>query len=180
LNVSDKPKITREMCGLLPRKRDVVSFSGGLDVRGILFLLKMKSKERREELIRIPPPLAIYIAASLRKAISRHSYKDIRRRAGDKKPQLGLIKSFPDNQPSFLEEEWDCAKDKHPSVAIGCEVHSFSNAVFIAFQVTPDTFRIYRFPPAISFYLAEMIEEADHDGSLLDISRIQPGDHSLH
>jgi hypothetical protein len=180
LNLSGKPNITREMCGMLPRERDVVSFSGGLDVRGTFFLLKMRLKDGREEVLRLPSPLTIHVAKSLRESIRQHKYKDVRRQKGDKKLELGLVRSFLDKQPTLSERDWDFSQDQKPSVVTGCEVHSFSNAVFIGLKVTSDTYRIYRFPPAISFYLAEMIEEADRAGHLLDVSRIQSGSDDLH
>src|SRR5947208_16692972 len=54
-------EISNEMLSRLPRDRDVISFCPGLDELGRMFLLKLRLKDRREEVMHLPPAIAFHV-----------------------------------------------------------------------------------------------------------------------
>jgi len=164
-------KISNDMLASLPRERDIASFSPGLGEKGRIFLLKFRLASGREEVIHLPPAVAFHVRDSIQDCITRFSYRDTRRRAGDSREETTVIARFLAGQPDFEKADWGSKPAGKPRVAIGCEVHCFPHAFFTAFQLGHETFLVYRYPAQLSFYLAEMINDAENDGKLVDLSR---------
>ncbi|HZF35622.1 MAG TPA: hypothetical protein VE914_17630 [Candidatus Angelobacter sp.] len=165
-------RLTSAILADVPRERDVVSFSPGVDQRGRGFLIKFALKNGSEELVVLPPAAAFHVRDSIESAIKRRRYRDVRRREGDSRQQVGIIRDFLSAQPTIGSADWA----GEAAVAIGCEVHGFADALFLGVQLTEEIYKILRLSPAICFYLAEAIVEAEKVGALIDLQRAKsPG-----
>jgi hypothetical protein len=172
--VAPVARLTPQMLAAFRRERDVVSYAPGLDETGRALVLKFVLKNGGAHVVFLPPLVAFHIRASIRDASRKHRYRDVRRRVGEARPEPQIIKDFLDGQPEICGDDWDALGGEVPRIAQGCEVHAFRDAVFLAFMVSGDTFQVFRVHPAISFYLPEMIDEAEQTGVLIDLEKAVP------
>lgn len=169
-----KAKTPPQFLAELPRERDVISFDIGIDTGGRCVIFKFVLKNGTEELMFLPPGIAFHVRDCLRDAIRRHRYRDIRRKAGDVKPEVQIVQAFRDRQPVFEENDWDAKAGDTARSALGSEVHVYTNAVFLVFQITDDMYRALRLHPALSYYLVEMVNKAEKEGGIVDLSKASP------
>jgi hypothetical protein len=155
----------------LPRERDVVSFQLGMDNRGHMVLLKFVLKNGRSDVIFMPATQAVALAEMVEGAIRRTPYRDIRRRRNDPLPDETVISQFLELQPDFEASDWDAKAGSEPRQIVGYEVHTYSDALFIGFQMGAELYKVLRLDPAIVFYLAEMVRQAEKSGRMLDLGR---------
>jgi hypothetical protein len=171
-------RLTPEILAQFSIEQSVISYRLGADTGG-QFLLKFIAANGRVDLFVVPPVVCGHIAAALRKAIVRRRYADVRRRPGDPQPEALEIKLFAHMQPEFGPSDRDVDARIEPRGVRGCSVHSFSNSVLLEFEMDRDTYKILRVPPAICFYLPEMIEAAERAG-VPTIGALQPSSVSSH
>ncbi len=167
-------RLPADIFAAIPRSRDVVSFHFGMDPRGHYLLLKFALANKAKELIYVPSSVAIALRKSLDGLFNAAKYQDVRRRAGDPLPDNEIIKSFLRNQPDIVDGDWDFkGSDISRAQAVAVEVQGFHDAVFVAFIIRENEYKVLRLDPSISFYLIEMIREAEA-GGLIDLVAAQP------
>jgi hypothetical protein len=165
------------MLAELRRERDVVSYAPGLDERGRIFVVKFVLKNGRTDVVFLPPAVAFHVRNSIRDASRAHRYRDVRRRLGEPRPEPQIIRDFLDRQPVMAGDDWDALAGQAPRIAKGCEVHAFKDAIILGFIVSDDILQVFRLHPAISFYLPEMVDEAEQTNMLIDLDRVDPPSH---
>jgi hypothetical protein len=163
-------RLTRQMLADISRDRDVVSYAPGLDDLGRMFVLKLALKNGQSNVVFLPPAVA-FLRESIRAASRRFRYRDVRRRIGEARSEPQIINDFLDRQPVIAVDDWDALAGRAPRITKGCEIHAFKEAVFLGFLMSEDIYQIFRLQRAISFYLPEMVDEAERSGVLIDLER---------
>jgi len=121
-----------------------------------------------DDIVIAPTTVAFRVRDSLSHAIKRLMYRDVRRRKDDPRPELPEIRVFRDNQPDIEPADWDGADRSR--VAVGCEVRTYRDAVFLGFNVGDgQTYKVLRFSPQLSFYLVNTLVKMERDGALKDL-----------
>jgi hypothetical protein len=131
-------------------------------------------KNNQEDIVFLPSAVAFHIRNSLRDASQKHRYRDVRSKVSESQPEPQIIQDFLDRQPALAGDDWDALAGQAPRLVKGCEVHAFKDAIFFGFMITDDIYAIFRLHPAISFYLTEMIDEAEQTGRLLNLGKTHP------
>lgn len=169
-------RITPQMLAKLPRERDVISYSPGLDEKGRTAVFKFVLRTGLSDVVFLPPAVAFHIRRAIRAAHRRLGTRDVRRR-GEQRPEPQIIRTFLEQQPAIGGDDWDAMAGKTPRLAKGCEIHAFPDAIYLGFMISDDIFQVFRLAPAISFYLPEMIDEAEQTGVLVDLGSADPPSH---
>jgi hypothetical protein len=128
------------------------------------------------EVFLVAPAMAFFISKSINSAAKHLAWKDIRRRKGDPRPDSDLITAFLKKQPEIDQSDWEIAAGRTTPTPIGIEVLPFRDALFLAFQFESDIYKILRIAPTLSFYLVDMVRDAERDG-MVDISNADSPTH---
>jgi len=165
-------RVTKEMLARLPKSREVTSFNFGVNSGATWVLWKCILRDGSTDVVAMPPATAFHIASSVGRAIGALKFRDLRRRSGDPRPELPVIRAFLDRQPDIAQQDWDGADESRR--AAECEVHAFPEAVFLAFNLAsrPDIYKALAVPPPISFYLVDIVRQMERDRALIDISAV--------
>lgn len=167
-----KPRLTREMIARLPQERTVSSYQMGCDFDGRFALLKVRFVSTQVETLIIPPAIAHFVAKGMRSAWSELNLTDVRRRRDDPREEEPVIRRYLDEQPDFVDADWEGIKEPVPNVPIGVEVLADADALFLAWQLTDDIYRLDRMPWPIVPYYVEGIREFETAGKLLDLEEL--------
>jgi hypothetical protein len=170
-------RIPQAVLAAIPKSREVIAMADAVEAGGRFYLLKFVLRNRTTEVVVMPPVVAFHISRSVGDAIGQLKYRDLRRRAGDSRPEFPAIRAALDNQPNVQQSDWDSAE--RSQIAIGCEVRAFPDGLFLGFNIdAAGSYRILAVPPTISFYLVDMIERARREGAMRDIgTEGSPSDH---
>lgn len=163
-----KSQFTPKMLAALPAERDVVSYSHGISRDQQILLLKFVLKNGRDDTLMLPTPVAVHVRDLIRKAIRQAPYRDVRRREGDTKPEVAVIREFLTRQPDIQAEDWRGLRGDLPIIARGMEVHAEPSRLYLVALIDPakQIYKALRLPSAIVFYLRDIIDAAVNDGDL--------------
>jgi hypothetical protein len=111
------------------------------------------------EVCHLAPFIAKYVRDCLRDFILKKSVPDCRTKPSAE-PALG----FNQNIPSLIDDDWDANPvGLEPRQAHAVQVHCFTDAAFLVFQIDPknDLYKAFRLDPRICHELTDRIDQAE-------------------
>ncbi len=160
--------LTNAMLAGFPPERDVISFTCLVAKQQQMLGVKFLLKNGTHEMLFFPAAIAAHIADSINKGMRPGRWKDVRRGAGDARPQPAVIQAFLDNLPTIDEGDWTGVANGMSRVACGCECHAQPSLLYLGALIDPSRsiYKVLRLPAAIVVYLRDYVAAALEAGDL--------------
>ncbi len=155
-----KARLTAPVLARLPRDREVSSLHVSADPNRSI-LIKFRLWSGKTELMLAPMPVASHVRNCLDDAWEKLGWRI------DRESPAAL--SFLAKQPEVTEADRRMLPDGN-NVAEGIEVHVDPTAVFLAFQVQPETFKVFKLRAVTALWLRQYIHEIERAGAGVDLS----------
>lgn len=172
-NVQDpRAVLTTEMFAQLPPERDVISYRVGFDVQGRGVVFKCVLRGGGTDVVLLPPATLFHMRDCFRDALVRLNIPDVRRRKGDPRSEEPDIAAWLANQPDMESGDWDGKPGGISRVAIGCEVHAHPDMMGLGFLIDEGKriYKVMKIPMRICFYLVNIVDDAERDGTIVNLS----------
>ncbi len=156
-----RAQLTEEMLRTLSRERDVIAYTAGVDERGIYVVVKFSLKNGDRAVVIMPTPVALNVRNRLRFEIRKRRMKSTAEQ----------VDAFCAAQVALDESDWN-GSNAHVRVASACEVHAYSNAVFLGYLIDrkASIWQAFRLYPSIAQPLVDYVTEFEKAGSLRNLS----------